>query len=121
MAEAAEQTGPEVKAVAKFVRISASKARRFVDLVRGKDVEAAISLLRFAPGEGARLVSKVVNSAAANAERNHHIARSRLFVSSAFVDQGPTLKRFRPRAMGRATRIRKRTSHITVAVKEKES
>lgn len=110
----------ETRAVAKFIRISPFKVRQVIDEVRGREVDEAISILRFTPKKAARVVLKVVNSAAANAEKNHHIGRDKLFISGAFVDEGPTLKRIRARAMGRAARIRKRTSHITVVVKEKE-
>lgn len=110
----------ETRAVAKYIKISAFKARQVIDEIRGRDVEEAVNILRFTPKKAAGEVLKVVNSAAANAEKNFHVGREKLFVSSAFVDEGPTLKRIRPRAMGRAMRIRKRTSHITVVVTEKE-
>lgn len=110
----------EVRAVAKYVRLSPFKARRAVDLIRGKAAEKAREILEFTPRASARAVLKVLNSAIANAERNEHIAAGRLVVSAVFVDEGPTVKRFRPRARGSAARIRKRTSHITVVVKERE-
>lgn len=120
MAKALENERASAKAVARYVRISPLKAQQVINLIRGKDVEEAVSILRFTPKEAARLIIKVLNSAAANAEKNLHISRGKLYVSAAYVDQGPTLKRIRPRAMGRAFRIRKRTSHITVVVTERE-
>ncbi len=109
----------EARAVAKHVRISPSKAQQVIDLVRGKGVEDAKNILRFSPKEAARIIHKVVDSAAANADSNHGMRKDLLFISKAYVDQGPTLKRFRPRAQGRATKIRKRTSHITIIVSER--
>lgn len=110
----------EARAIAKYVRISPSKAQQVINLVRGKDVNEAVSVLTFSPKAAARIIQKVVDSATANADKNHGLRRDALFISDAFVDQGPTMKRFRPRAMGRASKIRKRTSHITVVVKERE-
>lgn len=120
MAKTAKNAGASARAVAKYVRISPLKAQQVINLIRGKDAEDAVALLRFTPKAAARVITKVLNSAIANAEKNLHISRNRLYVSEAYVDQGPTLKRIRPRAMGRAYRIRKRTSHITVVVTEKE-
>ena len=108
----------EVKAVAKFVRISPRKVRLVMDQVRGKRVGDALNMLNFAPQKGARMVKKLVNSAVANAENNAGLDVDSLFISRIYADEGPTLKRWRPRALGRATRIRKRTSHMTVVVKE---
>ncbi|RJQ53563.1 MAG: 50S ribosomal protein L22 [Actinobacteria bacterium] len=110
----------ETKAVAKYIRISPRKARRAVDMIRGRQVEDALTILKFSPLGAARPVAKVVASAAANAEKNLHIKPESLYVSEAFANEGPTLKRFRPRAYGRASRINKRTSHITVVVAERE-
>lgn len=120
MAKAVENGQASTRAVAKFVRISPLKAGQVISLIRGKDAEQAVAILKFTPKAAARIIIKVLNSAIANAEKNLHISRSRLYVSEAYVDQGPTIKRIRPRAMGRAFRIRKRTSHITVVVAEKE-
>jgi large subunit ribosomal protein L22 len=92
------------------------KARRVVDLVRGKSVEDALAILKFAPQAASEPVAKVVASAAANAENNLNLDPSTLVISTAYVDEGTTLKRFQPRAQGRAFRIRKRTSHITIEV-----
>jgi large subunit ribosomal protein L22 len=110
----------EAKATARFVRVSARKARLVVDLVRGKSVAEAEAILKFTPRAAAEIVGKVVHSAAANAEKNLKIKPETLYVSEAYVNEGPTLKRIRPRAMGRASRINKRTSHITIVVKQRE-
>ncbi|MDR3068454.1 MAG: 50S ribosomal protein L22 [Cellulomonas sp.] len=116
----------EAMAKARFVRVTPMKARRVVDLVRGKNAEEAVNVLRFAPQAASVPVLKVVQSAMANARegarRNgERLDESTLYVSEAYVDEGPTLKRFRPRAQGRAGRILKRTSHITVVVAEREA
>lgn len=110
----------EVKATAKYLRISPRKARQIVDLIRGKSAQEALTILQFIPKKSAEMVYKVLKSAVANAENNYNLDVDQLVVSKAFVDQGPTLKRVRPRAKGRGYLIRKRTSHITVAVSEKE-
>ena len=103
-----------MKAVARFVRIAPRKARLVADEVRGKSYPEAASILRFTNKKGAKIVGDVINSAAANAEHNMDVDPEELFVREIRVDEGPTIKRYRPRAMGRATMIRKRTSHITV-------
>jgi len=103
-------------AQARYVRTAPMKCRRVVDMVRGLDVQEALDLLRFAPQAASEQVGKVLASAVANAENNKQLDARDLFVSQAYVDEGPTLKRFRPRAQGRAYRIRKRTSHITIVV-----
>ncbi|MGQ4618153.1 50S ribosomal protein L22 [Nocardia sp. R7R-8] len=107
---------PTARATAKHVRVTPMKARRVVDLVRGKRVEDALALLKFAPQAASEPVAKVVASAAANAENNLGLNPATLVISTAYVDEGATLKRFQPRAQGRAFRIRKRTSHITIEV-----
>jgi large subunit ribosomal protein L22 len=109
----------EVKAVAKYVRTSSRKIRLVVDLVRGRPVAEARALLRFMPQAAARDVAKVLESAVANAEQNNHLSAEDLFISRASADEAPTLKRFRPRAHGRASSILKRATHITLAVGEK--
>ncbi|AKL97049.1 50S ribosomal protein L22 [Clostridium aceticum] len=109
----------EAKAIAKFVRIAPRKAQQVVDLVRGKKVDEALAILKYTPKAAAPIVEKVVKSALANAENNYSMDRDSLYVAEIYADQGPTMKRFRPRAMGRATTIRKRTSHIGVVLKEK--
>lgn len=103
-------------ASARFVRITPLKARRVVDLVRGLPVDEALSLLQFAPQAASETVYKVLESAIANAVTTEGLDRDDLVVSVAMVDEGPTMKRWRPRAQGRATRINKRTSHITLVV-----
>ncbi|WP_078551174.1 50S ribosomal protein L22 [Bacillus alkalicellulosilyticus] len=108
----------QAKAVAKQVRIAPRKVRLVVDLIRGKQVGEAIAILRHTPKAASPVVEKLLNSAIANAEHNYEMEPNNLFVSEVFVDEGVTLKRFRPRAMGRASRINKRTSHITLVVKE---
>lgn len=110
----------ESRAVAKHVRVSPRKARLVVDMIRGKSVDEALSILQFLPNAAAMPVRKVVSSAAANAENNFNMDRDELYVSKIFVDEGPTLKRIRPRARGMADRIRRRTSHITVVLAERE-
>ncbi len=107
---------PGAYASAKFVRITPMKARRVVDMVRGLPVEDALSILQFAPQAASETVYKVLESAIANAETTEGLATDDLVVSVAMVDEGPTMKRWRPRAQGRATRINKRTSHITLVV-----
>jgi large subunit ribosomal protein L22 len=107
---------PGARAVARHVRISPNKARRVINLVRGLPAKEALVVLQFAPQAASEPVYKVLASAIANAENNERLDPDALLVSEAFVDEGPTLKRFRPRAQGRAYRIRKRTCHITVAV-----
>jgi large subunit ribosomal protein L22 len=107
-------------AVARFVRITPMKARRVVDMVRGAPVDDALATLRFAPQAASETVYKVLESAVSNATTTEGLERSGLVVTKALVDEGPTLKRFRPRAQGRATRILKRTSHITLVVQPAE-
>jgi large subunit ribosomal protein L22 len=100
--------------------VSPRKARLVVDLIRGKSVDEARTILRFSPRAASEIVEKTLNSAVANAEKNLKIKPDDLVVATTFVDEGPTLKRIQPRAMGRAFRINKRTSHITVIVKQRE-
>ena len=111
---------PGAFASARYVRITPMKARRVVDMVRGMSVEEARPLLKFAPQAAAETVLKVLNSAVANAETTEGLATNDLVISVAQVDEGPTMKRWRPRAQGRATRINKRTSHITLVVQPAE-
>ena len=107
---------PGARAIARHVRISPMKARRVVNLVRGLPAKEALTVLRFAPQAASEPVYKVLASAVANAENNERLDPDSLLVAEAYVDEGPTLKRFRPRAQGRAYRIRKRTCHITIVV-----
>jgi large subunit ribosomal protein L22 len=109
-------TSDAALAQARYVRMSPQKVRRVIDLVRGMPADEAVAMLKFAPQAASEPVAKVVASAIANAENNKNLDRRSLVISEAYVDEGPTLKRFRPRAQGRAYRIRKRTSHITVVV-----
>jgi large subunit ribosomal protein L22 len=110
----------QAKAVAKYVRISPRKVRQVVNLIRGKKVSDAFAILQFTPKGSTADVTKVLKSAVANAEHNYDMNADELVITQISVDQGPTLKRIKPRAMGRADQIRKRTSHITVVVGEKK-
>ncbi|ANC75454.1 MAG: 50S ribosomal protein L22 [Bacillota bacterium] len=110
----------EAKAIAKQVRIAPRKARIVIDLIRGKQVGEALAILRLTPKAASPVIEKVLKSAIANAEHNYEMEPNNLVIKQAFVDEGITLKRFRPRAMGRASRINKRTSHITIVVSEKK-
>jgi large subunit ribosomal protein L22 len=110
---------PSAFAKARFVRVSASKARRVINLVRGKPVSEALDVLRWLPQSASVPVSKVIASAAANAQNNDGLDPSTLVVTAVYADEGPTAKRIRPRAQGRAFRIRRRTSHITVVVESR--
>ena len=112
---------PSAVAKARFVRVSATKARRVIDLVRGKSVTEALHILRWAPQAASEPVAKVIASAAANARNNEGLDPSTLVVATVYADEGPTAKRIRPRAQGRAFRIRKRTTHITVVVESRPS
>jgi ribosomal protein L22 len=111
----------EVRAQARYVRTAPRKARLVIDHIRGKPVDEAIAILQHTPRAASRDVLKLLNSAIANAENNHELVADDLKVGRAVVDEGPTLKRFRPRALGRATRIRKRTSHMTITLTAKDS
>lgn len=110
----------QAKAIARTVRIAPRKVRLVVDLIRGKQVGEAVAILRHTPKAAPPVVEKVLKSAVANAEHNYDLDINSLVVSEVFVDEGPTLKRFRPRAQGRASAINKRTSHITLVVSEKK-
>jgi large subunit ribosomal protein L22 len=113
---AAQEALPRAVARARFVRVTPMKARRVVEMIKGRTAQEALAVLRFAPQAASVPVSKVLASAMANAENNLDLDPDSLVVSKAYVDEGPTLKRIRPRAQGRAFRIHKRTSHITVEV-----
>lgn len=110
----------QAKAVARTVRIAPRKARLVMDLIRGKQVGEALSILMLTPKAASPIIEKVLKSAVANAEHNYEMDANNLVVTEAYVNEGPTLKRFRPRAMGRASQINKRTSHITIVVSEKK-
>jgi large subunit ribosomal protein L22 len=109
----------EARAIAKYVRISSRKVGVVLDLVRGKNVNEAFAILNYTPQNAATVINKVLKSATANAENNLNLDVNKLYVAEAYANQGPTLKRFRPRAQGRAYSIMKRTSHITLVVKER--
>jgi ribosomal protein L22 len=115
-AKKASAAPPVVKARARYVRVAPRKARLIADQVRGMHIESARALLQFSPRGAAHPIHKLINSAAANAENNHDLIGDEMRIASITVDEGPTLRRFRPRAMGRATPINKRTSHIAVAL-----
>jgi len=110
----------EAKAIAKHIRISPTKVRKVAKVVKGRPVEDALNVLEFMPQSSAKVITKVIRSAVSNADQDPGLDVDSLLVSNIFVNEGPSLKRFRPRAMGRATRILKRTSHITVTLAEKE-
>lgn len=111
----------EAKAIAKYVRMSPSKLKPIADLVRGKDLEEALTILKFTPGKGSEIVEKVVLSAAANAENNHDMNRDDLYVAEVYANQGPTMKRWRAGARGGASKILKRSSHVGVTLKERSA
>ncbi len=110
----------EARAKLSYARISSRKVKIVIDMIRNKSVGEALAILKLTPKAASEIVEKLLNSAIANAENNHEMDVEKLYVAEIFANQGPTLKRIRPRAQGRAFRIRKRTSHITVVLKEKE-
>lgn len=110
----------EARAIAKYVRISPRKVMIVLNLIRGKDVKEALAILKFTPKAASEVVTKIIKSAVANAENNHEMNPDNLYIAETYANPGPILKRFQPHAQGRAFRINKRTSHITVVVKEKE-
>ncbi|MCL6521255.1 MAG: 50S ribosomal protein L22 [Firmicutes bacterium] len=114
-----EEPVREARAVARYVRIAPRKARIVIDLVRGKSVREARTMLRFVPKRASKIVDKVIRSAAANAAHNHEMDEERLYIYRAYVDGGPMMKRIHPRARGQAFPILKRTSHITVVLRER--
>ena len=108
----------EAQATLKFARISSRKVKIVADLIRGKKVDEALAIVKFTPKASSEVIEKLLKSAIANAENNHHMNRGNLIVSEIYANQGPTLKRIRPAAKGSAVRIRKRTSHITIKLRE---
>ena len=110
----------EARATLKFARISARKVKIVADLIRGKDVDEALAIMKFTPKASSEVLEKLLKSAIANAENNHEMKHENLYVAEIYANQGPTLKRIRPAAKGSAVRIRKRTSHITIILREKE-
>lgn len=115
-----ETTILEARAELRFARISARKVKIVADLVRGKNVDEAIAIMRFTPKASSEILVKLLKSAIANAENNHGMSHEKLYISEIYANQGPTLKRIRPAAKGSAVRIRKRTSHITIVLRECE-
>lgn len=113
-----EDTIIEARAELKYARIAPRKVKIVADLIRGKNVDEALAIVKFTPKASSEIVEKLLKSAIANAENNHGMDRSKLVVSSIYANQGPTLKRIRPAAKGSAVRIRKRTSHITIVLRE---
>ena len=110
----------EAKATLRYARISARKVKIVADLIRGKDAGEALSIVKFTPKASSEVIEKLLKSAIANAENNHGMNSASLYVDQIYANQGPTLKRIRPAAKGSAVRIRKRTSHITIKLREKE-
>ncbi len=110
----------EARATLRYARISSRKVKIVADLIRGKKVDEALAIVKFTPKASSEIIEKLLKSAIANAENNHGMNRGNLIVSEIYANQGPTLKRIRPAAKGSAVRIRKRTSHITIVLKEKE-
>ena len=114
-----EQIKLEARAVLKYARISARKVKIVADLIKGKDVNEALAIVKFTPKASSEIIEKLLKSAIANAENNHNMNSQNLYVAEIYANQGPTLKRIRPAAKGSAVRIRKRTSHITIVLSEK--
>ena len=111
----------EAKATLKYARISSRKVKIVADLIRNKNVDEALAIVKFTPKASSEIIEKLLKSAIANAENNHDMNSQNLYVAEIYANQGPTLKRIRPAAKGSAVRIRKRTSHITIVLKEKEA
>ena len=116
--ETVQTTTLEAKAILRYARISSRKVKIVADLIRGKKVDEALAIVKFTPKAASEMLEKLLKSAIANAENNHGMNRGNLIVSEIYANQGPTLKRIRPAAKGSAVRIRKRTCHITIVVKE---
>lgn len=110
----------EAKATAKYVRVSPRKAGQICDLVRGKNVDEALAIIKYTPKASSEILEKLLKSAIANAENNHYMTRANIYIAEIYANQGPTLKRIRPAAKGSAVRIRKRTSHITIVLRERK-
>ena len=114
-----EEIIPQAKATLKYARISSRKVKIVADLIKGKDIDEAMAILKYTPKASSEMLEKLLKSAIANAENNHNMAHEKLYVADIFANQGPTLKRIRPAAKGSAVRIRKRTSHVTIVLKER--
>jgi len=111
---------PEARATLKYARISSRKVKIVIDLIRGKSVDEALAIVKFTPKASSEIIEKLLKSAIANAENNHNMAHEKLYVAEVYANQGPTLRRIRPAAKGSAVRIRKRTSHITIVLRERD-
>ncbi len=118
--EAKQELVPQAHATLKYARISSRKVKIVADLIKGKDINEALAIVKYTPKASSEVLEKLLKSAIANAENNHHMAHEKLYVADIYANQGPTLKRIRPAAKGSAVRIRKRTSHITIVLKERE-
>ena len=118
--ETVETATLEAKAVLRYARISSRKVKIVADLIRGKKVDEALAIIKFTPKASSEVLEKLLKSAIANAENNHGMKHENLYIAEIYANQGPTLKRIRPAAKGSAVRIRKRTSHVTIILKEKE-
>ena len=118
--EAKQELVPQAHATLKYARISSRKVKIVADLIKGKDINEALAIVKYTPKASSEVLEKLLKSAIANAENNHHMAHEKLYVADIYANQGPTLKRIRPAAKGSAVRIRKRTSHITKVLKERE-
>ena len=110
---------PEASATLKYARISSRKVKIVADLIRGKDAKEALAIVKFTPKAASEILEKLLKSAIANAENNHNMASDKLYIAEIYANQGPTMKRIRPAAKGSAVRIRKRTSHITIVLRER--
>ena len=117
--EAKQEIIPQAKATLKYARISSRKVKIVADLIKGKDINEAMAILKYTPKASSEILEKLLKSAIANAENNHNMAHEKLYVADIYANQGPTLKRIRPAAKGSAFRIRKRTSHVTIVLKER--
>ena len=120
MEEKQEIVIPKAEATLKYARISSRKVKIVADLIRGKDIDEALAIVKYTPKASSEIIEKLLKSAIANAENNHNMAHEKLYVAEIYANQGPTLKRIRPAAKGSAVRIRKRTSHITIVLKERD-
>ena len=116
--EVREEVIPKAEATLKYARISSRKVKIVADLIRGKNVDEALAIMKFTPKASTEILEKLLKSAIANAENNHGMSHEKLYISEIYANQGPTLKRIRPAAKGSAVRIRKRTSHITIVLRE---
>lgn len=118
--EANQEIIPQAQATLKYARISSRKVKIVADLIKGKNADEAMAILKYTPKASSEILEKLLKSAMANAENNHNMAHEKLYVADIFANQGPTLKRIRPAAKGSAVRIRKRTSHVTIVLKERD-